>query len=172
MLITALKTGLRLGELLALKWEDIGLVAGRLMVRRSLWQQQEGAPKSGRIREVPLSERAVATLVRHRHLRGPYVFCNEDGARLSHSGVKDIVPKACRRVGLAKRLTWHDLRHTFASHLVMRGRSLKEVQELLGHATMDMTMRYAHLSPEVKRDAVAVLDEPAPAWGTNGAQSC
>ena len=54
------------------------------------------------------------------------------------------------------------LRHTFASHLVMRNVPLKAVQELLGHATIEMTMRYAHLSPDARRDAVGVLDLPAP----------
>jgi integrase len=56
----------------------------------------------------------------------------------------------------------HDARprHTFASHLVMRGVALKAVQELLGHATMETTMRYAHLTPDVKRDAVRLLDVP------------
>ena len=53
---------------------------------------------------------------------------------------------------------WHTLRHTFDSHLVMSGRSLQEVQELLGHATIEMTMRYSHLSPEAKKDAVRTLD--------------
>ncbi|HZY04037.1 MAG TPA: tyrosine-type recombinase/integrase [Anaeromyxobacteraceae bacterium] len=160
---TALKTGLRVGELLALRWEDLDLVAGRLVVRRTLWQDQEGTPKGGRIREVPLSDEAVATLQAHRHLRGPYVFCEPDGRRLNHNRVKQVVPRTCARAGLAKRLTTHDLRHTFASHLVMRGVALKAVQELLGHATIDMTMRYAHLSPDVKRDAVQLLDRPAPA---------
>jgi integrase len=161
MLITALKTGLRLGELLALKWEDVDLKAGRFIVRRSLWQSIEGTPKGGRSREVPLSPGALAVLKEHRHLRGDYVFCHPDGRRLSHSEVKDVVPRTCKRAGLPKRLTWHDLRHTFASHLVMRGRSLSEIQELLGHTTIAMTQRYAHLSPQVKRDAVEVLDLPA-----------
>jgi site-specific recombinase XerD len=112
-------------------------------------------------REVPLSNEAIAPLKAHRHLKGDYVFCETDGRRITHSRVKSVVPSTCKKAQLAKRLTTHDLRHTFASHLVMRGVALKAVQELLGHATIDMTMRYAHLSPEVKREAVQVLDRPA-----------
>jgi integrase len=164
-------TGLRVGELFGLKWDDLDLVAGRLMVRRTLWHQLECIPKGGRVREVPLSNEAIAVLRDHRHLKGPYVFCEPDGTRLTHSRVKDVAPRTCQRAGLPKRLTTHDLRHTFASHLVMRGVALKAVQELLGHATIDMTMRYVHLSPDVKREAVQLLDAWAP-WisrGTSGA---
>ncbi len=160
-IVVALKTGLRVGELLALKWEDVDLVAGQLVVRRTLWQHQEGPPKGGRNRKVPLSDEAVTALKTHRHLRGPYVFCDDAGKRLSHSMVKDVVPSTCRKAQLAKRLTTHGLRHTFASHLVMRGVSLMAVKELLGHESIEMTLRYSHLSPDVKRDAVKLLDAPA-----------
>ncbi len=128
------------------------------MVRRTLWNKQEVLPKGGRVREVPLGNDVIAALKAHRHLRGPYVFCNEKGERLTHSKVKRVIPRACVKAGLAKRLTTHDLRHSFASHLVMLGQSLKAIQELLGHTTIEMTMRYAHLSPDVKRDAVRLLD--------------
>jgi site-specific recombinase XerD len=75
--------------------------------------------------------------------------------------VKNVVPNACRRAGLAKRLTTHGLRHTYASHLVMRRTPVTTVRELLGHADLTMVARYTHLSPEVARAAVQVLDAPA-----------
>ena len=100
LIVVGLKTGLRVGELLALKWQDVDLVTGQLVVRRTLWKGQEGPPKSGRTRPVPLSDEALATLKAHRHLKGPYVFCDEAGGRLTHSIVKDVVPGACRRAGL------------------------------------------------------------------------
>jgi integrase len=160
-LTTAIKTGLRVGELLALKWQDLDLAAGQLVVRRTLWRNQEGPPKGGRNRTVPLSDEALATLKAHRHLRGPYVFCSEEGRRLSHSRVKRVAPATCQAAGLPKRITTHGLRHTFASHLVMRGPSLKAVQELLGHESIEMTLRYSHLTPDVRREAVCRLDGPA-----------
>jgi integrase len=164
MLAIAVKTGLRIGELLALKWEDIDLKASRLFVRRNLWQEIEGTPKGGQAREVPLSAEAVQVLRAHFHMRCDYVF-DLDGERRSHSMCKDIVPRVCRRAGLAKRLTWHHLRHTFASHLVMKGVPLAAVREYLGHADIQTTMIYAHLSPTAKREWIQVLDQPAPEQG-------
>jgi integrase len=71
--------------------------------------------------------------------------------------------RALKRAGICREhgcIGWHDLRHTYASHLVMKGVPLTVVKELMGHATIDMTERYAHLSPDIRREAVAVLDRP------------
>jgi integrase len=157
MVLVALRTGLRQGELIGLRWEDVDLVAGRLMVRQNVVRGHVGTPKSGKSREVPLSGEALAALKAHRHLRGDLVFCDLGGRVLTKGETKWPLWSACKRAGL-RRIGWHVLRHSFASHLVMRGAPLKAVQELLGHATIQMTMRYAHLAPEVARDAVGLLD--------------
>jgi integrase len=162
MIALALNTGLRQGEILALRWDAVDLVAGRLVVKRNVWRGVEGTPKGGRSRELPLNAKALAALQVSRpasQLKSDYVFCDAKGARLTDGECKWPLWSACRRAGL-RRVGWHALRHTFASHLTMRGVPLKAVQELLGHATIEMTMRYAHLSPDVKRDAVAALDRP------------
>ena len=70
---------------------------------------------------------------------------------------KHPLKRACKRAGL-RQIGWHVLRHTFASHLVMRKAPIKAVQELMGHSTITMTERYAHLSPDVRKDAVRLLD--------------
>lgn len=182
MVIVALKTGLRLGELRALRWSDVDLDRGLLRVTQNAWErkaddQEIGMPKSNKTREVPMPSPAIDALRKHRHLRGPLVFCDNDGSILTHSACEWAMDKAVRRAGLPCRPTkkerraghqtpddvvgWHTMRHTFASHLVMRGAQLKAVQEILGHSTIQMTMRYAHLSPDVRRDAVKLLDEPS-----------
>lgn len=79
---------------------------------------------------------------------------------LTRHGCKWPLRAACERAGI-RLVGWHVLRHTFASHLVMRGAPLEAVQELLGHQDIKMTMRYAHLSPDARRDAVRLLDGPA-----------
>lgn len=171
MIPIAFFTGLRLGELRGLQWSDVDLVARTIRVRRSLDDRgQMKPPKNGRSRIVDLPQRAVEILREHKHLRGPYVFCSEDGSALArwacesktvseqHDGP---VARCCRRAGL-RRIGWHALRHTYASHLVMRGAHLVEVKELLGHSSIAITMRYAHLSPASRRSAVELLDAAPP----------
>lgn len=159
MITVALKTGLRQGELLALAWDDIDLVAGRLVVSRNLSRGEITTPKNGKTREIPLGDDVLAALKRHRHLRGDVVFCTSAGNMFTKGESKHPLWRACKRAGL-RRVGWHVLRHTFASHLVMRGAPIKAVQELMGHSTVTMTERYAHLSPDVRKDAVRLLDRP------------
>jgi len=160
MITLGLRTGLRIGELLALRWEDVDLRAAHLNVRQAVARGRIGTPKGGRSREVPLSPQALDALKAHRHLRSKLVFCDPKGELLARGECKWPLWSASRRAGL-RQVGWHVLRHTFASHLVMRGVSLKAVQELMGHATIEMTMRYAHLAPSVHREAVALLDGAA-----------
>ena len=168
MVATALKAGLRLGELLALRQTDVDLVNGQIFVKRSVWKRTFGTPKNGLSRRVPIPPSLVRILRDHRHLRGELVFCQEDGSLLTGDMTKRVLPRACRRAGLDRTIQWHVLRHTFASHLVMRGEPLKVVQELLGHANIEATMIYAHLSESRLKDAVAKLDEPAPSRPDDG----
>ena len=114
--------------------------------------------KSGQRREVPLGSNSDAVLARRRppEAKG-YVF----GSRKWNS-FRSAWEVAVASAGIDD-LRFHDLRHTFASWLVQRGRTLKEVQEALGHTTITMTMRYSHLSPDHLRAAVAVLDGILPA---------
>jgi len=157
MILTALRTGMRHGELIGLRWEDVDLVAGRIAVRQNVVNGQLGTPKSGKPREIPLGVDVRTALKDHRHLRGPLVFCHMSGGLLGTVDTRLPLWRACKKAGL-RQVGWHALRHTFASHLVMRGASLKAVQELLGHSSIQMTMRYAHLAPEVVHETVRLLD--------------
>ena len=172
LLLVALKTGLRMGELIGLQWADVDLHRGRLQVRRTVWRGMAGLPKSGRYRTVDLPESVVNALRVHRRPGVIPVFSNLDGSILSPGKMKTALTRALRLSGISRpegRIGWHDLRHTYGSHLAMRGQPLKVIQELMGHATVEMTMRYAHLSPDVRHNAVQALDAPAPDTSTSSA---
>ncbi|NVJ20663.1 site-specific integrase [Myxococcus sp. AM011] len=167
VLLVAIKTGLRQGEIMGLQWNDVDLKRSLLHVRRTIWRGMTDLPKGGRERTVELPASVVAALKEHRHLRGPYVFCQDDGQPLTPGKMDLPLVRSLRLAGITREvgiIGWHDLRHTYGSHLAMRGVPLKVIQELMGHASIDMTERYAHLSPDTRRFAVRVLDLPlAPA---------
>ena len=155
----SLKTGLRRGELFALEWKDIDFDRGLIRVRQS---------KNGDGRHIPMSAsaRQALDLQQKRGRRvvnqkaSPYVFPAADGG--PRKTIRNGLEEALRRAGVERHIRPHDLRHTFASHLVMKGVDLRTVAELMGHRDIRVTMRYAHLAPAHLRAAVSVLDEPAP----------
>jgi integrase len=167
MFLVAMRTGMRMGELLGLRWADVDLSAGRVNVRQSYVRGRFGLPKSGKSREIPLGDDVIEALRAHRHERGPLVFCDAAGKPLTAGLLAWPLKRTLKRAGL-REIGWHVLRHTLASHLVMRGASLKAVQELLGHASIQTTMIYAHLAPRVTRDAVRLLDQRSPAAPATG----
>ena len=171
MILLALRTGLRQGELLASRWDDVDLVTGRLMVRRRNWRGNIDTPKNGKPREIPLTPQTLTELKRFRHLRGRLVFCREEGSPLTYGQCKRPLWGFCRLAGL-RLIGWHALRHTYCSHLTMKGVPLKVVQEYTGHSDIRITTRYSHLSPEVGREDVAVLEVHGhgPYTAPNGSQ--
>ena len=113
------------------------------------------------MRHVPLTVRLAAALKQHRHLRGPRVLCQDDGPPLGQRLVQGLVLRAARSAGLQNGGV-HALRHTFCSHLAMRGGGARAIQELAGHRDLVTTQRYMHLSPAAVEGAIRLLDQPTP----------
>ena len=153
------EAGLRLGEMVALEWNDIDFVKRQMCVQRSAWKGQIASPKSGRLRYIPLTTRLAGALRDHRHLRGPLVLYHDDGSPLTEGLVQGLVRRAAQRAGLFNNGP-HMLRHTFCSHLAMRGAPARAIQELAGHQDLTTTQRYMHLSPAALDSAIQLLDSP------------
>jgi integrase len=146
LVLVALHTGIRLGEQLRIRWEDINFAQRLLTVKDS---------KPGEGRHIPLNESVLETLQAiPRMINCPCVFYTEEGKQrkqlprqwkkwVTEAGIEDF--------------HWHDPRHNFASRSVMAGVDLYSVKELLGHQSIEMTQRYAHLSPNHLKQAVEVL---------------
>ncbi|MEI8395244.1 MAG: site-specific integrase [Rhodospirillaceae bacterium] len=149
MVLVSLNTGMRRGELFGLTWREADLDRREITV--------DGAKaKSGQTRHIPLNDEGWSVLSHWRTQvdSTPLVFPNRDGGQFNN------VRKSWEALLLAAKIEefrWHDIRHTFASKLVMVGVDLNTVRELLGHSDIKMTLRYAHLAPEHKAAAVAKL---------------
>jgi integrase len=155
MIFMALKTGLRLGELRGLKWEDFDWQSRILTVRRSVYRFHIVSPKSNRERTIPLIDEIFDLFYPQRRKSG-FVFSIRAGEPMRNTNCRYRLYEVCNKAGL-NRIGWHLLRHTFASHLVQAGASIKAVQELLGHTDIKTTMCYAHLSPSTLKDTVRLI---------------
>ena len=140
IVVTALNTGFRRGELLSLTWSDVDFVRGLITV-------QAAYAKNGERRTIPINEEVRRLL---RDLKGnaenaDKVFLNSNGE--AYKLVSTVFDEAVERAKITD-FHFHDLRHTFASRLIMASNDLRTVQVLMGHKTINMTLRYSHLSPD------------------------
>ncbi len=180
----ALATGMRRGEILGLKWQDINFVTGTLQVRRILTRVPtkmpgrehvyvEAEPKTKKsCRSVIIAPFALEALREHRSRQlevrlkagaswqeHDYVFCTSVGTHLSPNHVVEELKKLLKQAGLPD-IRFHDLRHSAATLLLSLGVHPKVVQELLGHTQISMTMDiYSHVLPGMQRDAMSKLDD-------------
>jgi integrase len=165
MIFLALRTGLRAGELRGLKRDDVDLERGLVHVRRTDPGRKDTkatTPKSNRTRKVPLTPDTVKALrewlTRPRWTRsGDVLFPSRRGGVPCGKSCEENLEWIAEAAGV-KVSGWHTLRHTYASWLVMRGVPLRVVQQYMGHASIVMTERYAHLAPDYGHAAVALLD--------------
>ena len=151
------QAGLRRGEIIALDLTDADFRRGQLTIARSDWYGQIGTTKGGKTRRVPMTKRLTAALQAIRHLRGPRMLYQRNGEPVSENTLRSWLERAERAGGLSVTGHIHQLRHTFCSHLAMRGAPAKAIQELAGHADLSTTMRYMHLSPGAKDEGIAML---------------
>jgi len=160
--------GLRAGEVRGLQWQDVDLDRRRLVVTRTIVDGIEGPPKSGHQREIPIGERLLEILQsRTRQLEqagtpataGTLVAPNAQGAVWGDSGLVQVLRRLTGRLGLP---CWrfHDLRHHFVTELIRLGAPTAVVKELAGHADITTTERYAHMTEDDRRRAVALMDRP------------
>jgi integrase len=152
--MTAAFTGLRMGELLALRWRDVDFELHAVHVRRSFTGGKEDTPKSGRERTVPMADevaRALAGLSRREHFVGEedLIFYGVQGGHLMPSRLRELYKRAIEKAGL-RELRFHDLRHTFGTHAIRTADS-REVMEWMGHQDLKTTQIYLSYKPQ--RDA-------------------
>jgi integrase len=158
MILMALRTGMRQGELKGLQWSSIDWENRSVTVRHSRDDRMKMLvpPKSNRERHIPLDIDVYEVLYRRKRETG-YVFLDEGGEPFDYHRMERRLTKACKEAGLRK-IGWHTLRHTFASHLAAKGVPITAVQQLLGHSNITTTMRYSHLAPSTLRAAIDMLN--------------
>ena len=151
--LTAAFTGLRHGELLALRWRDVDFAGSVIRVRASYASGALTTPKSGKVRSVPLAPevvKALARLSQRERFTGDdeLVFAGEAGAFLDGSALRRRYKAALKRAKL-RPLRFHDLRHTFGTRMIAKA-DIRRVQEWMGHADIQTTMRYLHYAPRAE----------------------
>ena len=157
MAFLAMQTGMRAGEIFAVHWEDIDFDWNRIRICRNYVEQKMGVPKSRKGRMVPMTN----TLREYLHPRSEkkgFVFHDDEGVPYHYHRVSNRLKRTFERAGLDEYGGWHIFRHSYAARLATEGIPLRTIQKLLGHSTITMTERYAHLMPDALTAALGPLE--------------
>ena len=161
MYVLAVTTGMRSGELLGLRWEDIDLEAGTLQVRRTVFNGRIEAPKTlkGK-RSIKLSQVSLRALRKHQK-RGEWVFCTKAGTPISvHNIHRRSWKPLLKKADLPLDTRFHDLRHTAVTLLLTKSVHPKVVQEMLGHSSISITLDiYSHVLPTMQEKAAEAMED-------------
>jgi integrase len=150
--------GLRASEMMGLRGEDVDLRRRQIVVERAVWRDVIDSPKSGRGRILPMTDALAEALGKMRVAPGVAVFRRDDGDRAHRRDLGRWLRCAQRGANVKVTEGPHILRHTFCSHLAMRGAPAKAIQELAGHSNLATTYRYMHLSPAAREGAIRLLN--------------
>jgi integrase len=153
LFLVAIRCGLRAGEQKALRWEDISFERKTVRIERALVRGQLKCTKGRATRTVDLDGETIDALRAIRHLK-PLVFSQTDGAALTYQQLETRLVRALVRAGIGRHVRWHDLRHSFGSHLAIAGVPLLTIRDLMGHQSVKTTEIYAHLVRKNGRDAI------------------
>jgi integrase len=158
IVVTALNTGMRRGEVFNLRWKNVDLRKRMIKVEQT---------KSGSSRMIPINRCLFAELVKAKrgNRASEYIFPNPESG-LPYTQVRRSFKNACQKAGV-KELRFHDLRHTFATRLIESGADLITVRDLLGHFSVRVTQRYTHSNQDRKKEALELLAQRAANWPQN-----
>jgi len=167
IVLLAGEAGLRLGELRALRWTNVDFTREQITVCESDWDGHVGPTKGWHIRHVPFTDRLAAALRAQRATTSSaWVVHNARGEALTENAARSRLRKPAAAAGV--KVGVQVLRHSFVSHLAMKGGHFAIVQRLVGHKNVSTTLRYTHLAPHALRDTIKLLNPPAPAAPTAG----
>lgn len=157
----AIHTGMRLAEICGLCWDRIDFRMNQISVTRT--RDKTGLKDSTKTklkRIIPMTPevRSMLLALHQRQLNGKYVFVESDGSEVKYAHVYRRFHKAQDRAEITNKIRFHDLRHSFASNYMMNGGNVFDLQKLLGHTKIEMTMRYAHFSPQHLQESLRFMN--------------
>jgi len=159
--VFALNTGLRKGEILGLCWDRVNMAQGQIEITRTIGRyglQEHTKTYAKRI--LPMNDEVKRVLLGlMKEQRSPrFVFTNPDGTHLNYDRLTRAFTRAQKKAGMANIMRFHDTRHTFASQFMMHGGNVFTLQKLLGHTSVNMTMKYAHFADDYLKDAINIIN--------------